>query len=177
MQLRLFTIGFTKKTAEQFFTLLAGAGVRRVIDTRENRGGQLAGFAKEADLRYFLPRLIEAEYEVEPLFAPTKEIRRAYIATGDWAAYEASFKQLMLDRRLADLFSPDRFAAPAALLCSEPTADRCHRRLVVEHLADTWRRQGHEVSIEHLAVEAARPNHSTSKRRRVTAPARRASGS
>jgi uncharacterized protein (DUF488 family) len=156
MQIRLFTIGFTKKTAEQFFALLAGAGVRKVIDTRENRGGQLAGFAKEEDLRYFLPRLIGVEYEVEPLFAPTKEIRRAYMASGDWAAYEQSFLQLVLDRRLLDRIPPERFAEPAALLCSEPTAERCHRRLLVEHLAESWRGLDHQVEIEHLVLPGTR---------------------
>ena len=70
MQIQLFTIGFTKKTAQEFFTLLSDAGVKRLLDVRENRTGQLAGFAKEEDLRFFVPRLTDALYEVEPLFAP-----------------------------------------------------------------------------------------------------------
>ena len=73
----LFTIGFTKKTAEEFFGLLKQAGVRRVIDVRENRGGQLSGFAKYPDLAFFLDRLLAIEYIHEPLLAPSEEIREA----------------------------------------------------------------------------------------------------
>jgi uncharacterized protein (DUF488 family) len=153
MRIELLTIGFTQKTAEQFFNLLAQAGVRKVIDVRENRSGQLAGFAKEEDLRYFIPRLIGATYEVEPLLAPTKEIRCAYMATKDWNAYETSFAELMLQRRVAELLQPERFREPTALLCSEPTADKCHRRLVVELLAATWQTQGHQIEIRHLTLE------------------------
>jgi hypothetical protein len=164
MDIRLLTIGFTQKTAEQFFTLLATAGVEKLLDVRENRGGQLAGFAKEADLRFFVPRITRAVYEVEPLFAPTRDIRRAYIATGDWSAYEASFRELMIERRIGELLPPDRFAPPTALLCSEPAADKCHRRLVVEHLAQAWRNLGHSVTIEHLIVN------NTPRRRHANKP-------
>ncbi len=137
--------------------MLVQAGVRTLLDVRENRGGQLAGFAKEADLRYFVPLLAGgAGYEVEPLLAPTREIRRAYIATKDWLAYEVAFRELLRDRRLLELLPPERFVEPTALLCSEPTADRCHRRLVVEHLADGWRAAGHGVTIEHLVLDKKR---------------------
>jgi hypothetical protein len=91
---------------------------------------------------------------VEPLLAPTREIRRAYIASGDWSAYEASFRELMIERRIAELLPPDRFVQPTALLCSEPTAEKCHRRLVVEHLAAKWREADHSVAIEHLVLAA-----------------------
>jgi uncharacterized protein (DUF488 family) len=157
MHIRLLTIGFTQKTAEQFFTLLSTSGVRKLLDVRENRGGQLAGFAKEADLRYFVPRLMGGVYDVEPLLAPTRDIRRAYIESDDWSAYEKSFHELMLDRRIIELLPPSRFADPTALLCSEPTAEKCHRRLVVEHLAAAWRNLGHSVTIEHLAANAKLP--------------------
>lgn len=158
MDIRLLTIGFTQKTAAEFFSMLEQAGVRKLLDVRENRSGQLAGFAKEADLRYFVPRLIsDAAYEVEPLLAPTREIRRAYMDTKDWTAYEISFRELMHERHLVELLPPERFAEPTALLCSEPTAEKCHRRLVVEHLADAWRALGHHVTIEHLVLDKKRP--------------------
>ncbi len=152
MNIRLLTIGFTQKSAEQFFGLLAGAAVAHVLDIRENRSGQLSGFAKEQDLRYFLPRLIGAEYDIEPLLAPSPEIRDAYKATKDWAAYERSFMAMIDDRRAGDLIQPERFDRPTALLCSEPTPEKCHRRLVAEYFAARWRPLGHTVEIEHLVI-------------------------
>jgi len=56
--MKIFTIGFTKKSAEEFFTLLKDAGVRRVIDIRLNNTSQLAGFAKARDLEYFLKAIL-----------------------------------------------------------------------------------------------------------------------
>jgi uncharacterized protein (DUF488 family) len=150
MKIRLLTIGFTQKSAEQFFGLLHGAGVQRVLDIRENRSSQLSGFAKEQDLRYFLPRLIGAAYEVEPLLAPTPTIRDAYKTTKDWQGYERSFMGLLGERRAGELIKPDRFAAATAFLCSEPNAEKCHRRLVAEFFAAQWRPLGHEVDIVHL---------------------------
>jgi hypothetical protein len=87
----LFTIGFTKKTAEEFFGLLRDAKVRKVVDIRENPGGQLSGFAKKPDLEFFLQRIIAADYVREPLLAPTPEIRKTYKLTRDWQHYEAPF--------------------------------------------------------------------------------------
>lgn len=42
-KIKLFTIGFTKKSAEEFFTKLKNAGVARVLDVRLNNSSQLAG--------------------------------------------------------------------------------------------------------------------------------------
>ena len=77
-QTKLFTIGFTKKSAEEFFSRLQTAGVKRVIDVRLNNVSQLAGFAKREDLAYFLKALCDCEYRHEPLLAPTKEILNGY---------------------------------------------------------------------------------------------------
>jgi uncharacterized protein (DUF488 family) len=152
MNIRLLTIGFTQKSAEQFFGLLQDAGTRKVLDIRENRSGQLSGFAKEVDLRFFLARLIGADYEIEPLLAPTPEIRTAYKTTKDWAAYERSFMAMLADRRVGELIGPQRFTKCTALLCSEPTPEKCHRRLVAEYFADRWRPLGHQVEIVHLSL-------------------------
>jgi uncharacterized protein (DUF488 family) len=161
MNIRLLTIGFTQKSAEQFFGLLEHAGARKVVDIRENRSGQLSGFAKEADLRFFLARLIGAAYETEPLLAPTPEIRTEYKTTKDWSVYERSFMALLADRRVGELIGPERFAEPSALLCSEPTPEKCHRRLVAEYFADRWRPLGHHVEIVHLVL----PKPSRTRRR------------
>jgi len=135
----LYTIGFTKKNAAQFFGLLQTHGVRRLVDIRLRPSSQLSGFARRDDLAYFLPNLIGCEYHHNDLLAPTAEILNTYHATGDWEAYVARFEALMDERGVP--FSLDRASfeeTPSCLLCSEPTPEQCHRRLVAERIARTW---------------------------------------
>jgi uncharacterized protein (DUF488 family) len=135
----IYTIGFTQTTAEHFFGRLRDAGVRRLLDVRLNNSSQLAGFAKARDLPYFLRELVPATYEHDPRLAPTQDLLDAYKkAKGDWSDYERRFLQLMEERRIEDVLSPSDFAEPTALLCSEATAEHCHRRLVCEYLAAQW---------------------------------------
>lgn len=137
--MEIYTIGFTQTTAERFFDRLAVAGVRRLLDVRLNNSSQLAGFAKGKDLPFFLARLIGAEYRHEPLLAPTQELLDAYKKhKGDWRTYEQAFLELMAHRQIESKLSPSDFETPTALLCSEATADRCHRRLVCEYLGAHW---------------------------------------
>jgi uncharacterized protein (DUF488 family) len=149
----LFTIGFTKKTAEEFFGLLQNAGVRQVVDIRENPGGQLSGFAKHPDLAFFLDRIIGAEYVREPLLAPSPEIRKAYRLTRNWQQYERSFLELMKERDALNVVEPGRFEGTVALLCSEAGPEKCHRRLVAELLAEHWNKLGHRVEVKHLVID------------------------
>ena len=146
----IFTIGFTKKSAEEFFRLLQEAQVRRLIDIRENRVGQLAGFAKYPDLVFFLDRIAGIAYSYQPIFAPSPEIRDAYQTTRDWAQYEKSFLELMMQRRVLEAVDPSSFEGKVALLCSEAEADKCHRRLIAEMLAQHWSAQGHQIEVKHL---------------------------
>ena len=81
----IFTIGFTKKTAEEFFRLLQEAQVQKLVDIRENRVGQLSGFAKYPDLAFFLHRVAGIAYDYQPILAPSPEIRTAYLKSRDWA--------------------------------------------------------------------------------------------
>ena len=137
--MEIYTIGFTKKSAEQFFGALRQAGIRRLLDVRLNNVSQLAGFSKRDDLAYFLRELCQVEYRHEPLLAPTQELLDEYRKTGSgWDRYEIGFLRLMSDRSVEERISPDLFSEPTALLCSEPTAQRCHRRLVIEYLNDRW---------------------------------------
>ncbi len=149
----IFTIGFTKKTAEEFFRLLQDAGVQKVIDVRENRAGQLAGFAKHPDIAFFLDRVLGIEYLHEPLLAPSPEIRMAYRTTKDWQAYEKSFFELMGERKILESISPTQFEGNVALLCSESGPEKCHRRLVAEHLSKYWNTLGHNIEVRHLVIE------------------------
>ncbi|MFB3923920.1 MAG: DUF488 family protein [Terriglobia bacterium] len=153
----IFTIGFTKKTAEEFFHLLQEAGVEKVIDVRENRAGQLAGFSKYPDLPFFLDRILGVRYEHQPLFAPSPEIRDAYRKTRDWQEYEKSFTELMAQRKMLDHVDPKDFSGKVVLLCSESGPEKCHRRLVAEMLARHWNALGHQVEVKHLVTPKPLP--------------------
>jgi uncharacterized protein (DUF488 family) len=157
MNSTIFTIGFTKKSAEEFFWLLQEARVRKLIDIRENRVGQLAGFGKYPDLAFFLDRIAGIAYDYQPIFAPSPEIRDAYRKTRDWAQFEKSFLKLMKQRRVLEVVDPSLFEGKVALLCSEAEADKCHRRLVAEMLAQHWLSQGHAIEVKHLHSARRQP--------------------
>ncbi len=153
MHSTICTIGFAGKTAEEFFHLLQQAGVKKVIDIRENRVGQLSGFAKYPDIVFFLERVAGIAYAYEPALAPTPEMRKAYRKSKDWSAYESSFRELMQGRGIPEQLAPPEFEGTVALLCAEPGPEKCHRRLVAELLAALWRTQSHVVEIRHLLSE------------------------
>ncbi len=155
MQRLLCTIGFAGKTAEQFFALLRDAGVRQLIDVRQNRGGQLSGFAKHPDLSFFLGAIGNIEYVHEPLLAPAPELLKSYRKGKDWPAYEAAFLETMKERGMPEKLDTGSWASKVALLCSEPSPEKCHRRLVADLLAAHWRACGDEVEVRHLILERA----------------------
>ena len=137
--MEVYTIGFTKKTAAEFFEALRGAGIRRLLDVRLNNTSQLAGFTKREDLAYFLGEICGAEYVHEPLLAPTPELFDRYKKQGaSWHEYERGFLGLLAERRVEDALDRVLFDVPTVLLCSETAAERCHRRLVVEYLQSRW---------------------------------------
>jgi uncharacterized protein (DUF488 family) len=145
--MEVYTIGFTQKTAEQFFGLLKSAGVHRLLDVRLNNSSQLASFTKREDLEYFLSVICDAEYVHEPLLAPTQAMLDDYKKRkGSWIEYETGFLNLMREREVERRLDPSLFQGPTVLLCSEPTAEKCHRRLVLEYLRDNWG----DLAIRHL---------------------------
>jgi uncharacterized protein (DUF488 family) len=143
---RVFTIGFTGKTAAQFFEKLQTAGVRRVIDIRLHNSSQLCGFTKSGDLKFFLKSVADIDYEHELELAPTAELFEAYKKNGlPWSQYETRFKALLDQRSPAESYAPSRFHR-ACLLCSEVDPEYCHRRLVAEYLKQNWP----QIQIQHL---------------------------
>jgi uncharacterized protein (DUF488 family) len=135
----LYTIGFTKSSAEHFFGRLQQAGIRHLIDIRLNNISTLAGFTKRDDLAYFLHAILNAEYQHEPLLAPTPELLKAYQGKQlTWAEYETAYNALIEQRDVAHTLDRAAFYGPTALLCSEATPEHCHRRLVAEHLRSAW---------------------------------------
>jgi uncharacterized protein (DUF488 family) len=138
MTIQLFTIGFTKKKAETFFTRLREANVRRVIDVRLNNVSQLAGFAKKEDLQYFLKAIIGIDYVHLEQLAPTQSLLDDYKKRkGSWEQYAAGFTDLLRQRRVEDSIKPELLNG-GCLLCSEQKPHHCHRRLVAEYLTEKW---------------------------------------
>lgn len=130
----LFTIGFTKKTARDFFELLTKARVKRIIDTRLNNVSQLSGFAKRKDLEYFLKEIAGIEYIHLLDLAPTTDLLNPYKKKqSDWKTYEKSFLDLMKQRQIENKVTSDILDG-GCLLCSEASPHHCHRRLVAEYL-------------------------------------------
>ncbi len=144
--MRVCTIGFTHKNAEEFFTRLKKSGVRRVLDVRLNNISQLAGFSKRDDLKYFLKSILGIEYVHSQILAPTQDILDDYKKNkGDWKVYEQKFLSLMQQRRIENQVSKE-LIDEGCLLCSEDEPHFCHRRLVAEYLNGKWG----DVRIEHL---------------------------
>jgi uncharacterized protein (DUF488 family) len=143
---KVFSIGFTKKSAKRFFTVLSDAGVKRVVDVRLNNRSQLAGFAKRDDLQFFLQSIGGMDYVHVPELAPTQEILDAYKKKkGSWEDYERAFLDLMRERRIEKTVDRE-LIDHGCLLCSEHEPHHCHRRLVLEYLQGKWG----NLEIRHL---------------------------
>lgn len=137
--MEIYTIGFTKKSASVFFGLLKRERIEQLVDVRLNNVSQLAGFTKRDDLAFFMSEVCDADYRHEPLLAPTQELLDRYKkANGSWSEYESAFIELLAARRIEDVVDPSMFKPRTALLCSEPTPEHCHRRLVVDYLSTAW---------------------------------------
>jgi uncharacterized protein (DUF488 family) len=142
----LYTIGFTKKSAKVFFSKLRNAGITKLIDIRLNNVSQLAGFAKRDDLVYFLKELCECDYMHMPDFAPTKEILDGYKKKQiDWNEYARRFSKLIKERKIEEKITAKELNN-TCFLCSEPTPEQCHRRLVAEYLKEKL----DDIEITHL---------------------------
>jgi uncharacterized protein (DUF488 family) len=143
---KLFTIGFTKKSAEDFFTKLKLSGAKRIVDVRLNNVSQLAGFAKRNDLQFFLREICGMDYVQVPDLAPTQDILDEYKKNkGDWSVYEQKFLDLMRRRQIETKVDP-AVIADGCLLCSEDKPHHCHRRLVAEYLKSYWG----SIEISHI---------------------------
>ena len=143
--MKIYTIGFTKHTSEEFFEKLKSVGVKRVIDIRLNKTSQLAAFAKGSDLPYLLKSTGGIEYLSHSELAPTKELLKSYRSKEiTWEEFEKSYKnQIKVSKAILGLKKDD--FEDACLLCSENTAEKCHRRLLAEELAKIW-----DLEIIHL---------------------------
>jgi len=143
---KVFTIGYAGKDAHQFFSILKQAGIRKVIDVRLYNTSQLAGFTKKQDMEYFLQAIVGSEYIHMPIMAPTKQLLNDYKkGLIGWPQHETQFKSIIAQRQIDKHIIPQDMDM-ICFLCSEATADNCHRRLVAEYLAGLWP----NISIIHL---------------------------
>ena len=137
--MEVYTIGFTQRSAAEFFGALEGAGIRLLVDVRLHNVSQLAGYSKRDDLAFFLRRIVGSAYEHRADLAPTAEMLDAYRKKAiPWPEYERRFLDLMAERQVESAIDVGAWTSRATvLLCSEPTAQRCHRRLVLDYLRRT----------------------------------------
>lgn len=144
--MKIFTIGFTKKSAREFFGKLRRPGLVRLVDVRLNNVSQLAGFSKRDDLEFFCESVLGIKYVHLPQLAPTQDILDAYKKNkGDWGEYEMKFAALMAERKVEQSLEQSAIDG-GCLLCSEPTPEHCHRRLVAEYFQQKWP----DLEIEHI---------------------------
>ena len=143
--MRVYTIGFAGKSAAAFFAKLQEAGVAKLVDVRRNSNTLYGGFTRARDLPYFLQHLCNVPYAHEPEFAPSAELLREYQGRirknkkdpDAWPDYVRRFADELATRPILELFA--RHAAGVAnvcFLCTEPTPEKCHRRLLAEYIRD-----------------------------------------
>jgi len=145
---KAYTIGFTKRTAEEFFSCVSEHRIGRMLDVRLRPASQLSGFAKQKDLEYFLHKLLDIKYVYAKSLAPTTTMLDSYRKKEiTWHQYETEFKKLIGDRKIEEDYPLDFFDIPTVLLCSENTPDKCHRRLALEQLNISF---GGALEIVHL---------------------------
>ncbi|HGB5170512.1 TPA: DUF488 family protein, partial [Salmonella enterica subsp. salamae serovar 42:g,t:-] len=144
--MKVFSIGFTEKSAEKFFNLIKSQPIKKLVDVRLNNVSQLAGFAKKNDLQYFLKEICAVDYMHVPDLAPTKEMLNPY-KKGDitWEVYEDKFLNLMAKRNMERINKS--LIEDSCLLCSEHKPHHCHRRLVIEYLNSHW---DTDFEVKHL---------------------------
>ncbi len=132
--MKIYTIGFTKKSAKEFFEILKKNNLKRIVDIRLNNTSQLAGFTKRDDLAYFLGELCSIDYCHFKYLAPTKDIRDKYIKSKDWDVYVSEYIKLLDERKVLNRLDKSLFERKTCFLCSEATPEYCHRRLLAEYL-------------------------------------------
>lgn len=140
--MKIYTIGFTKKTAKEFFKLLQDNDIDQLVDIRLNNTSQLAGFTKRKDLEYFLKEILDIDYFYFDFLAPTKELRGM---VKDWPVYTENYLNLLENRNVLDRLDPNFFKKTTVFLCSEPEAEDCHRGILADFLKEQW-----NVEVVHL---------------------------
>jgi len=150
--MKVYTLGFAKKSAAEFFTLLRESGATCLVDLRLHNSSQLAGYTKSSDLAYFARAICAVGYVHATDLAPTQELLDLLHGARDWPAFERGYRAL-LEHREVEKKVPRELLADGCLLCTEPSPERCHRRLAIEYLGGKWG----GIEAVHLGVPTPRP--------------------
>lgn len=146
--MKLYTIGFTQKSAQQFFELIKSNKIGLLLDIRLNNSSQLAGFSKGNDLKFFLKEICNCDYKHALEFAPTEDILNSYKKKQiNWATYNDKYTSLIMGRDVLLEFE-ELFLhyESICLLCSEPTHEQCHRGILANMIIGVYPR----VELKHL---------------------------
>lgn len=145
--LKIFSIGFEKRSPDQLLGKLNSNGISRLVDVRCFPDVETAGYAKRDNLKLLLEKG-GIEYLHYPLLAPTPELLKDYFDNGvPWANYEAKYNAILAERKIEDQIQKDFFYQPSCVLCLEHSPEKCHRRLALEYLKNTWNKS---IEIVHL---------------------------
>jgi len=144
--MRIYTVGFTRKSAQEFFDTLKRNNIKQIVDIRLNNTSQLAGFTKKDDLQYFLRELCGVDYYHFKFLAPTKEMREQYAKSKNWGIYAREYIKLLQSRNILDKLDKSFFGRETCFLCSEASAEHCHRRLLTQYLKEHWE----DVEVVHI---------------------------
>lgn len=143
--INLFNIGFTQKTAEEFFGILKKNKIECLVDIRLNPSGQLSRFAFEKDLPFFLDKLVDGcKYVHRVDLAPPKELLKEVRTKGsamskDYKLFEKEFNlYLEKESKIGNFVEQFKKYQNVVLLCSEHTTEKCHRRLVSDMLLNKF---------------------------------------
>jgi uncharacterized protein YeaO (DUF488 family) len=110
------------------------------LDIRLNNTSQLSAFAKYPDIQYFTKELCSAEYKHDTTFSPTESILKRYKKKEiNWGQYVKEFLSEMQKRNIKKYIS-DNYSNydNICLLCSESTAENCHRSLVAKEFQEVF---------------------------------------
>lgn len=143
--INLFNIGFTQKTAEEFFGILKKNKIDCLVDIRLNPNGQLSRFAFEKDLPFFLDKLADGcKYVHRVDLAPQNELLKEVRTKGsamskDYKLFEKEFNQYLEKKsKIKNFVEQFKEYENVVLLCSEHTTEKCHRRLVSNMLLNKF---------------------------------------
>ena len=143
--INLFNIGFTQKTAKDFFGILKDNKIDCLVDIRLNPNGQLSRFAFEKDLPYFLDKLVDGcKYVHRVDLAPQNELLKEVRTKGsamskDYKLFEKEFNQYLEKKsNIGNFVEQFKKYQNVVLLCSEHTTEKCHRRLVSDMLLNKF---------------------------------------
>ena len=143
--MKLYTIGYSGKTAEELFGILIENKVRKVIDIRLKNANSYCFYTHKRDFPFLLS-LVGIDYEHKLEWAPERWLLDGWRDEKiTWSKYVVEFRKLIEERNILRGVKTENLDG-CVLLCSEMTADMCHRRLLAEYFQAKFS----EIEVIHL---------------------------